>query len=32
MVGDFGAIVGAAAAAIGDDLGLYRAMADGKAA
>ena len=30
VVGDFGAIVGAAAAAIGDDLGLYRAMADGE--
>jgi SAM-dependent methyltransferase len=30
VVGDFGAIVGAAAAAIGDELGLYRAMADGE--
>src|SRR5438105_14767528 len=30
VVGDFGAIVGAAAAAIGDELGLYQAMADGQ--
>ena len=30
VVGDFGAIVGAAAAAIGDELGLYKAMADGE--
>src|SRR5919202_1787042 len=32
VIGDFGAIVGAAAAAIGDELGLYRAMADGEPA
>src|SRR6266498_3325593 len=30
VVGDFGAVVGAAAAAIGDELGLYKAMADGE--
>src|SRR3954452_24880425 len=29
VVGDFGAILSSAAAAIGDALGLYRAMADG---
>ncbi len=31
VVNDFGAIAGAAAAVIGDELGLYRAMADGEA-
>jgi SAM-dependent methyltransferase len=30
VVGDFGAVMGVAGAAIGDDLGLYRAMADGE--
>ncbi len=30
VVADFGAVVGAAAAAIGDELGLYKAMADGE--
>jgi SAM-dependent methyltransferase len=29
VIGDFGAILSSAAAAIGDELGLYRAMADG---